>query len=196
MLGEAPSPADSITCTPAAAGERTPKPDNKNDLDARQLGPPEFQIDVLVPKPPPSMTTLVRTRQPLQDLSMSNQSERRYSKRLAGKDIPIYCQRWSPFPALLSGHLVSFMPALLVLTISHSGSRLRRARWRLPFHARGKKTEDVGRTRTCTCACACEEGRGTWATERWQETLIITSGARGSPGRDHDDIEENDPTEV
>ncbi|KXX81779.1 Kinetochore protein mis13 [Madurella mycetomatis] len=42
------------------------------------------------------MTTLVRTRQPLQVLSMSNQPERRYSKRLAGTSLPILPSPPSP----------------------------------------------------------------------------------------------------
>ncbi|KAL2157387.1 hypothetical protein VTH06DRAFT_6205, partial [Thermothelomyces fergusii] len=42
-------------------------------------------------------TTLVRTRQPLQILSMSNQPERRQSKRLAGTSLPLLPSR--PLPA-------------------------------------------------------------------------------------------------
>lgn len=46
------------------------------------------------------MTTLVRTRQPLQVLSMSNQPERRHSKRLAGTSLPLLPSRPLPLARL------------------------------------------------------------------------------------------------
>ena len=89
------------------------------------------------------MTTLIRTRLPLQDLSMSNQASRRSSKRIAGM-LP-----WQAGTGLFSHVLLDDF----LLTNVGSSRRVRRERWRLHIHTRfqASKDDDFCAARACTC---------------------------------------------
>jgi hypothetical protein len=73
----------SLTRLPASRKFYPPEPKPRNELRATRVASKSTSCRVDARLHPPSMTTLVQTRQPLQVLSMSNQPKRRRSERLA-----------------------------------------------------------------------------------------------------------------